>query len=39
VGVSVNDALAYLIMKRRNVNEIYTFNKHFEKLNVKIVGE
>jgi len=38
-GISVNDALAYLIMKRRSINEIYTFDKHFEKLNVKIIRE
>jgi len=37
--VSVNDALAYVIMKRRNVDEIYTFDKHFEKLDVKVVQE
>jgi predicted nucleic acid-binding protein len=37
--ISVNDALAYLIMKRRGVNEIYTFDKHFEKLDVKIIRE
>jgi len=35
-GISVNDALSYLIMKERSINEIYTFDKHFEKLNVKI---
>ena len=38
-GISVNDALAYLIMKRKGVNEIYTFDKHFEKLDVKIIRE
>jgi predicted nucleic acid-binding protein len=37
--MSVNDALAYLIMKRKGVNEIYTFDKHFEKLDVKIIRE
>jgi predicted nucleic acid-binding protein len=37
--ISVNDALAYLIMKRRSVNEIYSFDKHFEKLDVKIIRE
>ncbi len=35
-GVSVNDALACVIMKRKNVDEIYTFDKHFEKLDVKV---
>jgi predicted nucleic acid-binding protein len=38
-GISVNDALAYIIMKRRGVSEIYTFDKHFEKLDVKIARE
>jgi predicted nucleic acid-binding protein len=38
-GISVNDALAYLTMKRKGVNEIYTFDKHFEKLDVKIIRE
>ncbi len=38
-GVSVNDALAYVVMMKRNIHEIYTFDKHFEKLNVKIVQE
>jgi predicted nucleic acid-binding protein len=33
MGISVNDSLAYLIMRR--INEIYTFDKHFEKLDVK----
>ncbi len=30
--VSVNDAIAYLKMKENNVNEIYTFDKHFKNL-------
>jgi len=38
-GVSVNDALAYLVMRKRGVREIYTFDKHFEKLDVDIVEE
>ena len=38
-GISVNDALAYLTMKRKGVNGIYTFDKHFEKLDVKIIRE
>ena len=37
--VSVNDALAYVIMKKAGIKEIYTFDKHFEKLNVVIVNE
>ena len=35
--VSVNDALAYLAMRRRGIEEIYTFDKHFERLGVRIV--
>ncbi|RLE86483.1 MAG: hypothetical protein DRJ49_07790 [Thermoprotei archaeon] len=30
-GVSVNDALAYLIMKAHGIREIYSFDKHFDK--------
>ena len=33
-GVSVNDALAYIKMKELGIKEIYTFDKHFEKLDV-----
>lgn len=38
-GVSVNDALAYVVMRRRGVREVYTFDKHFEKLDVDIVKD
>ncbi len=37
--VSVNDALAYIKMKENNINEIYTFDKHFLKLDVVVVEE
>lgn len=30
--ISANDALAYLFMKAYELNEIYTFDKHFQKL-------
>jgi predicted nucleic acid-binding protein len=36
--VSINDALAYLIMKREMIEAIYTFDKHFDSLDVKVVG-
>ncbi len=36
-GVSINDALAYLLMKRKGIGEIYTSDKHFENLDVRIV--
>jgi hypothetical protein len=35
--VSSNDALAYLVMRRLDVEEIYTFDKHFGKLDVCVV--
>lgn len=35
--VSSNDALAYLVMRRRDVEEIYTFDKHFGNLDVCVV--
>lgn len=36
--VSINDALAYILMKRRGIEEIYTFDRHFENLDVRIVN-
>ncbi|MFQ6072564.1 MAG: type II toxin-antitoxin system VapC family toxin [Methanosarcinales archaeon] len=36
--VSINDALAYLLMKRKGIEEIYTSDKHFENLDVRIVN-
>jgi len=35
--VSSNDALAYLVMKRLDVEEIYTFDKHFWNMDVRVV--
>jgi len=37
-NVSLNDALAYIKMKEYNVEEIYTFDKHFKNLPVKIAN-
>ena len=31
IGVSANDALAYLCMKAREIGEIYSFDKHFNE--------
>jgi len=31
-NISINDAIAYLKMKENNINEIYTFDKHFKNL-------
>lgn len=28
--ISFNDAIAYIIMKRENIKEIYSFDKHFD---------
>jgi len=37
-NISVNDAIAYIKMKEFNLNEIYTFDKHFKNLpGIKIV--
>jgi hypothetical protein len=35
--ISINDALAYLKMKEMGISEIYTFNTHFQKLDIKII--
>lgn len=32
LAVGVNDALAYLIMQRRDIKEIYSFDKDFDKM-------
>lgn len=36
-AISVNDALALVVMERRGIDEIYTFDRHFEKAPVRIV--
>lgn len=36
--VSINDALAYLLMERKGIEEIYTSDKHFENLDVRMVN-
>ncbi|MDI3502237.1 MAG: uncharacterized protein PWR09_361 [Archaeoglobi archaeon] len=38
-GISVNDALAYLKMREFNIKEIYTFDRHFQKLDVDVIQE
>ena len=35
--ISINDALAYILMRRKEKDKIYTFDKHFEHLNVKVI--
>jgi hypothetical protein len=36
-AISINDALAILIMERHGIGEIYTFDRHFNNTNVKII--
>jgi len=38
-GVSVNDALAYLKMRELDIKEIYTFDIHFQELDVDVIQE
>ncbi|AAL80936.1 PIN domain-containing protein [Pyrococcus furiosus DSM 3638] len=38
-GISVNDALAYLKMKELNIKEIYTFDRHFQNLDVEVIQD
>ena len=38
-NLGINDALAYLKMQELGVDEIYTFDRDFERLEVKVVRE
>lgn len=38
-SISINDALALIIMERLGIDEIYTFDRHFLKTDVTIVQE
>jgi hypothetical protein len=38
-AISINDALAVLIMERQGISEIYTFDRHFKQAKVRIVQE
>lgn len=38
-GISVNDTLTYLKMKELNIKEIYTFDRHFQNLDVEVIQE
>lgn len=38
-NVSINDMLAYLIMSRKGIKEIFSFDKHFNNLNVTRIDE
>jgi hypothetical protein len=39
ISISVNDALALIIMERKGIDEIYTFDRHFLQAKVRIVQE
>ena len=36
-AISINDALAILIMERQGIDEIYTFDRHFTRAKVNVV--
>lgn len=36
-AIGVNDALALVVMEQRGIDEIYTFDRHFEQAPVRIV--
>ncbi len=38
-AISINDALAVIIMEREGIDEIYTFDRHFKQAKVAIVQE
>jgi predicted nucleic acid-binding protein len=38
-SVSINDALALIVMAQQGINEIYTFDRHFERAAVRCVQE
>jgi len=38
-AISMNDALAIIVMERQGIDEIYTFDRHFRKADVRIVQE
>jgi len=37
--ISINDALALVIMEQKKIDEIYTFYRHFDKVGVRVVQE
>ncbi|MEN6396041.1 MAG: type II toxin-antitoxin system VapC family toxin [Methanoregula sp.] len=39
LGISINDALAVIVMERLGIEEIYTFDRHFRQAPVRIVQE
>jgi hypothetical protein len=39
LAISINDALALIIMERQGIDEIYTFDRHFRQAKITIVQE
>ncbi|MDP3565002.1 MAG: type II toxin-antitoxin system VapC family toxin [Methanoregula sp.] len=37
LSISINDALALIVMDRQGIGEIYTFDRHFKQAKVRIV--
>lgn len=37
--ISINDALALIIMEQKEIDEIYTFDRHFDQVGVRVVQE
>ncbi|ASJ02935.1 DNA-binding protein [Thermococcus profundus] len=38
-NLGINDALAYVKMKEAGISEVYTFDRDFERLDVKVVRD
>jgi predicted nucleic acid-binding protein len=38
-AVSINDALALIVMEQHGIDEIYTFDRHFERTPIRCVQE
>jgi predicted nucleic acid-binding protein len=37
--ISINDALALVIMEQKKIDEIHTFDRHFDQVGVRVVQE
>ena len=38
-SISINDALALVVMEQQGIDEIYTFDRHFSQAPVRVVQE
>ena len=38
-SISINDALALVVMEQQGIDEIYTFDRHFSQASVRVVQE